>query len=211
MTMEPVSIGLTSVQRVIKRSFDILFSAAGLIILSWLMIPAIISARLDTGHSGIFRQRRVGLYGKHFNVMKIRTMQVSDKITTTVTTAHDPRITRFGGFLRKTKLDELPQLINILRGDMSFVGPRPDVPEYMDKLTGGDGIILSVRPGITGPATIKYRKEEQLLVEQQNPKQFNDEVIFPDKVRINRCYVENYSFSADLRYICVTLFPATES
>jgi lipopolysaccharide/colanic/teichoic acid biosynthesis glycosyltransferase len=183
-----------------------LFSAVGLVILGWLIVPAIIGARFDTEQSGIFRQRRVGLHGKHFYIMKIRTMRNSDKISTVVTTADDPRVTRLGRFLRRTKLDELPQLFNILWGDMSFVGPRPDVPEYMDRLTGDDRVILSVRPGITGPATIKYRDEEQLLAGQQNPQRYNDEVIFPDKVQVNRRYVENYSFSADLRCIWVTLF-----
>jgi len=206
MTLELAGAGPTATQRFIKRSFDILFSAGGVVILGWLMVLAIIGARFDTGRSGIFRQRRVGLQGIHFNVMKIRTMQDSNEISTVVTTADDPRITRFGGFLRRTKLDELPQLFNILRGDMSFVGPRPDVPEYMDRLSGDDRLILNVRPGITGPATIKYRSEEQLLAGQQNPQQFNDEVIFPDKVCINRRYVENYSFSDDLRYIWITLF-----
>jgi lipopolysaccharide/colanic/teichoic acid biosynthesis glycosyltransferase len=203
--------GLMPSQRFIKRAFDILFSAAGLAILCWLIVPAIIAARFDTGQSGIYRQRRVGLHGRYFNVMKIRTMQESEKISTVVTTANDPRITRFGRFLRRVKFDELPQLFNILRGDMSFVGPRPDVPEYMDRLTGGERVILSVRPGVTGPATIKYRNEEQLLAGQENPRQYNDDVIFPDKVRINRRYVENYSFIADLRYIWSTLFfTATE-
>ena len=197
---------MTSAQRFIKRSFDILFSAVGLVVLGWLIVPAIIGARIDTEQSGIFRQRRVGLNGRLFNIMKIRTMRDSNRISTVVTTADDPRITRFGRVLRRTKLDELPQLFNILRGDMSFVGPRPDVPEYMDRLTGDDRLILSVRPGITGPATIKYRNDEQLLAGQQNPLRYNDEVIFPDKVRINSRYVENYSFSTDLRYIWVTLF-----
>jgi len=205
--MGPAGVSLNTTQRFIKRLFDILFSAGGLIILGWLMVPAIIGAYFDTGRSGIFRQRRVGLHGSYFNVMKIRTMQDSDEISTVVTTADDPRITPFGSFLRRAKLDELPQLFNILRGDMSFVGPRPDVPEYMDRLVGNDRLILSVRPGITGPATIKYRNEEQLLAGKQNPQKFNDEVIFPDKVRVNRHYVENYSFSADLRYIWITLFP----
>lgn len=203
--------GLTLTQQFIKRSFDILFSLGGLIALGWLMVPAILGARIDTGQPGVFRQRRVGLHGRYFNVMKIRTMQDSNEISTVVTTADDSRITPFGGLLRRTKIDELPQLFNVLRGDMSFVGPRPDVPEYMDRLVGDDRCILGVRPGITGPATIKYRNEERLLADQKDPEQYNDAVIFPDKVRINRRYVENYSFLGDLRYIWVTLFPGARS
>lgn len=204
--MESDVSGPSPRQRLAKRSFDIFFSAFGLLALSWLIVPTVIAARIDTGQSGIFRQRRVGLHGKHFDVNKIRTMRDSDGISTVVTAANDPRITRLGNFLRRMKIDELPQLYNILRGDMSFVGPRPDVPEYTGRLTGGDLIILSVRPGITGPATIKYRNEEQILAGHTDPQRYNDEVLFPDKIRINRRYVENYSFAADLRYICQTLF-----
>ena len=126
-------------------------------------------------------------------------------IETVVTTTYDPRITLFGRFWRKTKLDELPQLINIVKGDMSFVGPRPDVPGFADKLSGDDLVVLSIRPGITGPATIKYRNEEDLLAAQNNPEKFNQEVIFPDKVKINKDYVENYHFFKDLYYIYKTI------
>jgi lipopolysaccharide/colanic/teichoic acid biosynthesis glycosyltransferase len=124
---------------------------------------------------------------------------------TTVTTGTDRRITRLGRLWRKTKIDELPQLINVLKGDMSFVGPRPDVPGYADRLEGEDRIVLSVRPGITGPATLKYRNEENLLAEQENPRQYNDEVLWPDKVRLNREYVRNWSFGTDFRYIWKTI------
>lgn len=126
---------------------------------------------------------------------------------TTVTTDTDPRITRLGRFFRKTKLDELPQLIHVLLGQMSFVGPRPDVPGFADNLSGDDRIILSVRPGITGPATLKYRNEESILAGQDDPERYNDEVIFPDKVRLNKEYVENYSFRKDIKYIWQTIFP----
>lgn len=127
-------------------------------------------------------------------------------INTTVTALNDPRITPLGHFLRKTKIDELPQLINVFLGHMSFVGPRPDVAGFADKLTGEDRIILWVRPGITGPATLKYRKEEEFLAGQDDPERYNDEVIFPDKVRLNREYVANYSFWKDIKYIYQTIF-----
>jgi len=133
-------------------------------------------------------------------------MRVDTKNTSTITTAQDARITRLGAFFRRTKLDELPQLWNVLKGEMSFVGPRPDVPSYVDYLQGEDRMILSVRPGITGPATLKYRNEEELLAQQTDPETYNREVIFPDKVRLNRQYVENYSFWADLAYIWQTIF-----
>lgn len=209
--MSPVGSGLSPAQRFTKRAFDVLLAATGLLALFWLMIPVIIIARYDTGASGVFRQERVGLHGRRFNVFKIRTMRASLQVSTVVTTADDPRITRVGAILRRLKLDELPQLVNILRGDMSFVGPRPDVPEYMDRLRGDDRIILSVRPGVTGPATLKYRDEERLLAGQEDPERFNDEVIFPDKVRINRAYIDNYSLIGDIRYIVATIFPGVSA
>ena len=132
-------------------------------------------------------------------------MKVLQESGTTVTTDNDPRITPLGKLFRKTKIDELPQLLNVLVGDMSLVGPRPDVPGFADKLEGEDRIILSVRPGITGPATLKYRNEEEILAAQEDPERYNLEVIYPDKIKINREYVEHYSFAKDLRYILHTL------
>lgn len=124
---------------------------------------------------------------------------------TTVTTSDDPRITRWGRFLRRSKLDELPQLINVLRGEMSFVGPRPDVPAQWEQVPQSDkSVLLSVRPGITGPASLKYRNEEALLAAHSNAESFNRTVIFPDKVRINKQYVANYSFGRDLLYLVDT-------
>jgi lipopolysaccharide/colanic/teichoic acid biosynthesis glycosyltransferase len=122
----------------------------------------------------------------------------------TVTVRGDKRITPLGAHLRCWKLDELPQFWNVLKGDMSVVGPRPDVPGYADKLTGDDRIILTIRPGVTGPATLKYRNEEEILAQQPDLKRYNNEVIFPDKVRINKEYVDNYSFMRDIRYIIKT-------
>lgn len=191
----------------VKRTFDLVISFLGLILLSWLIILAFALASIDTGKNGFFVQTRVGKNGRHFKVIKIRTMKDITGIDTTVTAGNDPRITRLGVFFRRTKIDELPQLINVLLGQMSFVGPRPDVPGYYDQLPDEDKrILLSVRPGITGPATLKYRTEEEILATVDEPETYNREVIFPDKVRINREYVENYSFINDLRYIWATVF-----
>ena len=127
-------------------------------------------------------------------------------IQTTVTTINDTRITKWGSFFRKTKLDELPSLWNVLQGDMSLVGPRPDVPGYADKLEGSDRRILELRPGITGPATLKYANEEQLLASIDDPIKYNDEVIFPDKVKINLEYLDNWSLWGDSKIIFRTVF-----
>ena len=145
----------------IKRGFDVVLSALALVFLWWLILLAALVSRLDTGLNGFFLQQRVGRYGKLFTVIKIRTMKPVDGIDTSVTTDWDERITAIGRFFRKNKIDELPQLINVFIGDMSFVGPRPDVPGFADKLVGEDRIILQVRPGITGPATLRYRNEEE--------------------------------------------------
>jgi lipopolysaccharide/colanic/teichoic acid biosynthesis glycosyltransferase len=197
---------LSQRQIIIKRLFDIIFSLTGLVLLGWIILVAFILATIDTRKNGFFTQERIGKNGKIFKVIKIRTMRELPGFDTTVTTQRDPRITRLGAVLRKIKIDELPQLINVLLGQMSFVGPRPDVPGYADKLPEEDRrVILSVRPGITGPATLKYRAEEEILATVDDPETYNREVIFPDKVRINREYVENYSFINDLRYIWATI------
>lgn len=199
--------GLSFGQRAVKRAFDVAVSMVALAMFGWLIVLAAGLARIDTGKSGIFRQLRVGRHGRLFEVMKIRTMRDRPGINTTTTAAGDPRITRLGQFFRRTKIDELPQFLNVLRGEMSLVGPRPDVPGYADRLTGRDRVILSVRPGITGPATLKYRDEESLLASQDDPQLYNDKVIFPDKAAINRSYVEHYSFFKDLSYLWLTVFP----
>lgn len=168
-------------------------------------MSAFIAGR-DTGLSGFFRQTRVGKNGKLFKVLKIRSMRPVEGVETTVTTDHDPRISKVGRFWRKTKIDELPQLWNVFVGDMSFVGPRPDVPGFADKLEGEDRLLLTIRPGITGPATVKYKKEEEILAVQSNPEEYNREVIWPDKVKINVNYIKNYSLFKDIRYIGETIF-----
>lgn len=198
-------LGLSLRQAALKRSFDLFVALVGVSATWWLILLAWLAASIDTRSNGMFIQKRVGRRGKVFKVMKIKTMRPIAAFDTTVTRLGDPRITRLGTFFRRTKIDELPQLINVLKGDMSFVGPRPDVPGYADMLEGDDRIVLSVRPGITGPATLKYRNEEELLAKQDDPESFNREVVWPDKVRINREYVENWSFWRDVVYIWRTV------
>jgi len=198
--------GLPFTDALLKRCFDVVVALVALSLSFWLILLAWIVASIDTRSNGFFMQQRVGLKGRLFKVFKIKTMRPINNINTTITAEDDPRITRLGAFFRKSKIDELPQLWNVLLGQMSFVGPRPDVPGYADRLTGEQRVVLSLRPGITGPATLKYKNEEALLAAQSDPKKFNDEVIFPDKVTINIEYIQNYSFKQDLRYILQTIF-----
>jgi len=189
-----------------KRLFDIICSFAGLAVLAPLTLVVAAIIKLTSQGPVLFAQDRVGMGGRVFRVYKFRTMvDNAHELGSTVTTGDDVRITPVGKFLRRFKLDELPQLINVFVGDMSFVGPRPDVVGFADRLKGEDRIILTVRPGITGPATLKYRDEEKLLARQEDPDKYNEEVIFPDKVRINREYVKNYSFWKDIGYIIETI------
>jgi lipopolysaccharide/colanic/teichoic acid biosynthesis glycosyltransferase len=152
----------------------------------------------------MFVQERIGREGRPFRLFKIKTM-VNHRGGTTVTTASDARITRSGAFFRRTKIDELPQLINVLFGQMSLVGPRPDVPGFADQLTGEDREILQLRPGITGPASLKYRDEEALLAKQSDPEAYNREVIWPDKVAINRDYLHQWSLGHDIALLLATV------
>jgi lipopolysaccharide/colanic/teichoic acid biosynthesis glycosyltransferase len=193
-----------------KRSFDIAFSLAGLIFLFPIIISAWMIACIVTKKNGFFIQDRVGQEGAIFRVIKIRTMKIDESISTTVTQKADPRITAIGIFFRKTKVDELPQLWNVLKGDMSFVGPRPDVVGYADKLKGEDRKILSIRPGITGPAQLAYKNEENILALHKNPIKYNDEIIWPHKIRINLDYVSNYSFKNDIYLIMKTIIGRNE-
>lgn len=190
----------------LKSLFDRTFALLGLIILSPLLfVVAVLIRAKSPGAPVIFKQRRVGQHGKPFTMYKFRTMK-PDHGGSSVSVKGESRITPIGRFLRRTKLDELPELWNVLKGDMSFVGPRPDVPGYADNLTGDDRIILRVKPGITGPASIKYAREEEFLARQEDPIKYNDEIIFPDKVRINKEYVLNWNFWRDIVYIWQTLF-----
>jgi lipopolysaccharide/colanic/teichoic acid biosynthesis glycosyltransferase len=193
--------------RAAKRAVDLSFAIVGILALGWLMVAAWLVATIDTGRNGLFMQDRIGRDGRTFRVIKIRTMRVSREITTTVTTSTDARITPIGRLLRLSRIDELPQLVNVLVGDMSLVGPRPDVPGWADRLEGDDRVILRIRPGITGPATLHFRDEAQLLARQPDPERFNREVIWPAKVRLNREYLQQWSLAGDFRLIARTLIP----
>jgi len=188
----------------IKFIFDRVFAFVALLVLSPVFILVALWITITSKGSPFFTQKRVGLGGKLFSIIKFRTM-VNGGDLITITSADDPRITKLGSFLRKWKLDELPQLFNVLRGNMSFVGPRPDVPGYADLLLGEDRRVLSVRPGITGPATLKYYNEEEILAKVENPIEFNDKVIFPDKVKINLEYIKRQSFAGDMKIIIFTI------
>ena len=189
----------------LKYIFDRLMALIGLLLL-WpilLIVAVLVRVKMPDGPI-IFRQQRVGKGGRLFTIYKFRTMSVCHS-GSSVSVAREARITPLGAALRKYKLDELPELWNVLIGDMSFVGPRPDVPGYADKLQGDDRIILTLRPGITGPATLKYRDEESLLATVDNPVKYNDTVIYPDKVRINKQYAQHISLLTDIHIILATL------
>jgi len=202
----------------VKFLFDRIISFLGLLFL-WpvLVIIAVLVAVKLPGGPVFFCQQRVGKDGRLFTIRKFRTMSTNHG-GSSVSMAGEARITPFGAKLRRFKLDELPELWNVLIGDMSFVGPRPDVPGYADQLQGEDRLVLKLRPGITGPATLKYRNEEELIAQyvaenrglngmtdEQLAIWYNDTVIYPDKVRINRYYLQNYSFWMDIKLILATL------
>lgn len=190
---------------ILKYIFDRAMAFIGLVIL-WpvLLVVAILIKVKMPGGPVIFRQKRVGRNGRLFTMYKFRSMTVGHG-GSSVSVAGESRITPLGAKLRHYKLDELPELWNVLIGDMSFVGPRPDVPGYADQLKGSDREVLKLRPGITGPASLKYRDEEDLLAGKDNPQKYNDEVIFPDKVRINLYYLHHYSFLKDIEMIFCTV------
>lgn len=197
----------------LKWLFDRSVALIGLILISpVLLVVAILVKAKDPEGPVIFRQKRVGKDGKLFTIYKFRTMSAGSG-GSSVSVAGESRITPLGAKLRHYKLDELPELWNVLKCDMSFVGPRPDVPGYADDLEGADREVLKLRPGITGPATLKYRNEEELLAKvasegidgYNDPIRYNDEVIFPDKVRLNLHYLRNYSFLTDIRMIFATV------
>jgi len=195
----------------LKLIFDKTVSIAGLIFLFpvLLFIAITIKTKMNDGPV-IFSQKRVGRYGKIFSIYKFRTMQTGHE-GSSVTIAGESRITPLGAILRKYKLDELPELLNVIKGDMSFVGPRPDVSGYADILTGENKKILELRPGITGPATLKYANEEVVLAKVDDPEKYNNDVIFPDKVKINLDYYYNHSFFGDLKLIFKTIFQQKEN
>lgn len=193
-------------QKITKRIFDITLATLAILFLCPLLLILFLIATIDTKRLGLFTQKRIGYLGREFLIFKIRTMKSKVYIVTDVTTSNDLRITTIGRALRKYKLDELPQLFNVLFGQMSFVGPRPDVIGFADKLTGDDRIILSVKPGITGPATLKFKDEERLLALQKDPVEYNRFVIWPEKIKINKEYVKKHSFKEDILILFKTLF-----
>ena len=189
----------------LKYVFDRVAALLGLLLIWWLLIVVAILIKVKMpGGPALFRQTRIGRHGKPFTIYKFRTMTVGHG-GSSVSVAGESRITPLGAVLRRYKIDELPELWNVLIGDMSFVGPRPDVPGYADRLQGDDREMLELRPGITGPASLKYRNEEELLAAVDNPQEYNDMVIYPDKVRINRYYLHNYSFVKDIEMIVCTV------
>ena len=189
----------------IKSLFDRGASLFGLIFLFPVLIIISILIRIKMpGGPVIFKQKRVGQYGRLFTMYKFRSMTVAHS-GSSISVKGESRITPLGAVLRKYKLDELPELWNVLIGDMSFVGPRPDVPGYADKLEGENRRMLLLKPGITGPASLKYRNEEEILAEQENPQKYNDEFLFPDKVRINIEYLDSWSFWNDIKIIIYTV------
>lgn len=189
-----------------KRLIDFIISFTGLILLSPFLFFISILIKISSDGSILFVQERVGKNGILFKMIKFRTMYKDHNDNNTISVKGDSRITKLGYFLRKYKIDELPELINVLFGDMSLVGPRPDVKGYADKLTGDDRKILKLRPGITGPASVKFINEELLLSKQENPKYYNDNVIYPEKVRINLDYFYNNSIWIDFKIIFATIF-----
>ena len=203
----------------LKFIFDRVVSFVGLLFLWPLLLLLVILVKIKMpGGPAFFVQKRVGMNGKLFDCHKFRTMTVKHN-GSTVSVAGDSRITPFGATLRHYKLDELPELWDVLIGNMSFVGPRPDVPGYADALEGDDREVLKLRPGITGPATLKYRLEDEMIADyvvkqqatgdsrpmQEIAVEYNDKVIYPDKVRINRYYLHHYSFIKDIQMIFCTV------
>lgn len=191
---------MTATEKNIKRVFDVFFASIGLFILGWFILLMAIISKIDINGNGFFKQKRVGQHGNLFTIYKIETIHPEE------VKKESPHITRFGQFIRKYKIDEFPQLWNVLKGTMSFVGPRPDISGFADKLKGEATLILSVKPGITGPATLHFRNEEELLQAQVNPEVYNKEIIWPQKVALNIQYVKEYRFTKDIQYLYKTLF-----
>lgn len=194
--------------RALKRAFDCLAALLGMVILSPFFVLICIAVKCSSPGPVFFRQNRVGRGGKIFKTVKFRTMRVGAESQGSVTTATDIRITPVGRVLRFWKLDELPQLWNVFLGHMSLVGPRPDVQGYADRLEEEERRVLELRPGITGPATLYFRYEEELLSRAPDPQRFNDAVIWPLKVRMNLEYLRTWSFWKDIGYIAITLLPS---
>lgn len=201
-------VGLTFYRRRGKRVLDVVCAGTLLLVCFFPMVLIAVLIRITSGPPVIFRQSRTGHKGNPFTIFKFRTMSPDSEQAGSVTVAGDLRVTAIGRFLRRFKLDELPQLWNVLIGDMSMVGPRPDLPEFTDTLTKTDRQILAVRPGITGPATIAFRKEEAMLAGQQYPHEYNHRVIYPAKAELNLQYCRTISMWSDLYWIARTVLPS---
>ncbi len=190
-----------------KRAFDIIASGLGLIVLSPLFLVLAIWIKLDSKGPVFYRQVRVGYKNKDFRIFKFRSMRVgADKGSLVTIGGHDPRVTRSGYFIRKFKFDELPQLINVFLGDMSLVGPRPEVRHYVDYWTPEQMHVLDVRPGITDPASIKFRNENELMEKAEDPEKYYIEVIMQEKIKLYLEYVEKHSFLYDIGLIFKTFW-----
>jgi lipopolysaccharide/colanic/teichoic acid biosynthesis glycosyltransferase len=189
-----------------KRIFDMLASALGLIVLSPVFLIIAVLIKLRMPGPVLFKQKRMGKNNRPFTIIKFRSMTV-DHHGSTISVKGESRITPLGAFLRKHKLDELPELWNVVKGEMSLVGPRPDTREYTERLVDEERLILQLRPGITGPASLKYANEEELLAGVKDPVRYNDEVLWPDKVRINLDYYHHRSFLRDIQIILKTILP----
>lgn len=190
-----------------KRLFDIIASGLGLIVLSPLFLVLAIWIKMDSKGPVFYRQVRVGFKNKDFRIFKFRSMRVgADKGSLVTIGGHDPRVTKSGYFIRKFKFDELPQLINVFLGDMSLVGPRPEVRHYVDYWTSEQMHVLDVRPGITDPASIKFRNENELMEKAEDPEKYYIEVIMQEKIKLYLEYVEKHSFLYDIGLIFKTFF-----
>jgi lipopolysaccharide/colanic/teichoic acid biosynthesis glycosyltransferase len=194
-----------------KRAFDLFWSTLGLTLLSPLLVLVALAVKLEDGGPVYFRQVRIGRGGRPFRIWKFRTMIVdAERQGRSITVGQDSRITRVGRHLRYTKLDEIPQLLNVLAGEMSFVGPRPEVPRYVELYSEAQRSILALRPGITDLASIKYRNESDLLAQAEDPDATYVQVLLPDKIRINLAYASHAGLWSDFLVILATLglFPA---
>ena len=190
-----------------KRVFDVIASGLGLIVLSPLFLILAIWIKLDSKGSVFYRQERVGRYNKDFRIFKFRSMRVgADKVSLVTIGGRDPRVTKSGYWIRKFKLDELPQLINVFIGDMSLVGPRPEVRHYVDYWTSEQMHVLDVRPGITDPASIKFRNENELMEKAEDPEKYYIEVIMQEKIKLYLEYVEKHNFFYDIGLIFKTFW-----
>jgi len=190
-----------------KRIFDLFFSFSALIFLPPLFVIVSILIKFDSQGSVFFKQPRVGYKGRRFYIYKFRTMaKDAEKKEIKLTSSHDSRITKIGKILRKYKIDEVPQLINILKGEMSFVGPRPELPEYVELFRKDYEYILNAKPGITDFASIKFRDESKLIKNSENAEDIYTKEILPQKIELNKKYIKERSFSLDIYLIFLTLF-----